>query len=181
MSDARYSPWVRHLHWLVFALVACALVLIYIHAFTPKGNLHASVKWAHMQFGAAVLLVMAVRVLVRAWHRAAPPITPAPPRWQTVTAHAVHLLLYVLLIVTPILGITNRMWNPAAWNLLGIAMPHVAHPDAAFAHRIEDIHETLGNIVMYLAAAHALAALAHHYWQRDDTLKRMLPPARSRP
>jgi cytochrome b561 len=51
-------------------------------------------------------------------------------------------------------------------------------PDKHISHRLEDIHETCGNILMYLAAAHALAVLAHHFFQRDDTLKRRLPPAR---
>ncbi|MGH8191628.1 MAG: cytochrome b/b6 domain-containing protein [Rhodanobacteraceae bacterium] len=50
-------------------------------------------------------------------------------------------------------------------------------PDRHFGHQIEDIHETFGKVLMYLAAAHAAVALLHHFWQRDNTLRRMLPPA----
>lgn len=32
---------------------------------------------------------------------------------------------------------------------------------------------------MYLAGAHALIALFQHFWQRDNTLRRMLPPVRA--
>lgn len=180
MSASRYSPWVRHLHWLVFVLVACALLLIYIHGWSERGSaLRANAKWAHMQFGIAVLLVMLPRLLVRGRMGKAPPIVPTPWRWQAVVATTTHLVLYALLIVTPLLGIASRLWNPGEWNFLGIALPHVAMPDKDFAHQIEEIHETLGNVLMYLAAAHALAALVHHYLRRDNTLRRMLPPARS--
>lgn len=178
MNDSRYTPWIRRLHWLVFILVACALALIYLHGWSPKGSvLRANIKWAHMQFGMAILLVMLPRLLVRSRGHA-PPITPRPPGWQAVLARTVHISLYALLFATPLLGIASRLWNPAEWNFLGITLPHVATPDKDFAHQIQEIHETFGNVLMYLAAAHAVAALTHHYIRRDDTLKRMLPGAR---
>ncbi|HET7562930.1 MAG TPA: cytochrome b [Rhodanobacteraceae bacterium] len=180
MTAPRYSPWTRHLHWVVFILVACALVLIYINAWTPRSSpLHANARWAHMQFGMAILLVMLPRLLVRSRATTAPPITPPLPAWQKWAAKCMHLALYVLLIVTPLLGIANRMWSPGAWNLLGIPMPHVAHPERAFSHMLEGIHGDFGNILMYLAALHATMALFHHFAQRDNTLKRMLPAQRS--
>jgi cytochrome b561 len=179
MSDSRYTPWIRRLHWLVFVLVACALVLIYLHGWLPKGSaLRANAKWAHMQFGMAILLVMLPRLLVRSRGGSAPPITPKPPPWQTMLAKTVHAALYVLLFGTPMLGIATMAWSGKPWNFLGIPLPSVPVPDRHFSHQLEHIHETCGNILMYLAAAHALAALVHHFFQRDDALKRMLPPAR---
>lgn len=180
-ATTRYSPWIRRLHWLVFILVACALTLIYLHDWAPKGSaLRANAKWAHMQFGIAILLVMLPRLVVRSRGGSAPPIVPAPPRWQDLIAKTVHVILYALLVATPLLGIASRLWNPDAWNFLGLALPHVPVPDKDLAHGIQEVHETFGNVLMYLAAAHAVAALGHHYVQHDDTLRRMLPPARDR-
>ena len=178
LIPARYSPWVRRLHWMIFVLVVCALALIYIHGWSPKGSdLRANVKWGHMQFGMAILLIMLPRLIVRSRkHR--PPITPPPLPWQTLLAKVVHFVLYALLIVIPLLGIATMVWKGQAWNFLGIPLPSVPTPDRHFSHQIQEIHETLGNVLMYLAAAHALAALFHHFIRRDDTLKRMLPPAR---
>lgn len=176
MTDSRYSPWVRRLHWVVFLLVACALLLIYIHGWSARGTaLHANAKWAHTQFGMAVLLVMLPRLLVRS-RATTPPVVPTLPHWQHLLARATHLALYILLIATPLLGIANRMWNPAPWDFLGIPLPHVAVPDRAFSKMLEGIHENFGNILMYLAAIHAAAALFHHFVQRDNVLRRMLPP-----
>lgn len=129
-----------------------------------------------MQFGVAILLIMLPRLLVRS-RGSAPPIAPKP-RWQTVLAKTVHLALYVLLFGTPLPGIVTMAWSGQHWNFPGIPLPSVPVPDKHFSHQLEDIHGTCGNILMYLAAAHALTAPAHNFFQRDDTLKRMLPPAR---
>lgn len=178
MPDPRYSAWTRHLHWLVFGLVACALLLIYIHGWTARGTaIHANSKWAHTQFGIAVLLVMLPRLLVRSRGKT-PSVQPPLPAWQAWLSRTTHLALYVLLFATPLLGVANRMWSPGAWDFLGIPLPHVANPDRGFAHVLEDIHGDFGNILMYLAAIHAAAALFHHFVRRDNTLKRMLPARR---
>jgi cytochrome b561 len=34
--------------------------------------------------------------------------------------------------------------------------------------------------MVIIALLHALAALYHHFWRKDDTLRRMLPFARPR-
>ena len=175
MPDSRYAPWVRYFHWLVFVLVACALFLIYLHGWSPRGSaLRANAEWAHMQFGIAILLVMLPRLWVRTRSHA-PPIAPPPPRWQDWLAKTVQLALYLLLFATPILGFTMMVAKGRPWDFLGIPLPHVSAPDRHLAHRIEDIHETLGNVLMYLAAAHALIALFHHFIRRDNALRQMLP------
>jgi cytochrome b561 len=46
------------------------------------------------------------------------------------------------------------------------------------AHQIEGAHEFIGNALYFLIGFHALAALAHHYLMKDNTLVRMLPRAR---
>lgn len=175
MKDSRYSLWARRYHWLVFILVAMALILIYAHGWSPKGSdARAVFKWAHIQFGIAIILVMVPRVMTR-WRGEHPSIVPPPPPWQAWLARLVQFLLYVLLIAVPLLGIANRLWSPSDWDFMGMALPHVPVPDKAFSKDLEEIHETLGNVLMYLAGAHAAIALVHHFVVRDSTLRSMLP------
>jgi cytochrome b561 len=47
--------------------------------------------------------------------------------------------------------------------------------DKAFEHSAKEIHETLANALVILAKLHASAALVHHFYFKDRTLKRMLP------
>ena len=53
-------------------------------------------------------------------------------------------------------------------------------PDKALADSIEDLHKTIGELGYYLIGLHALAALFHHYFVKDNTLLRMLPERRDR-
>jgi cytochrome b561 len=39
----------------------------------------------------------------------------------------------------------------------------------------EEAHELLGNITILLLLLHVAAALKHHFWDKDDVLKSMIP------
>jgi superoxide oxidase len=90
----------------------------------------------------------------------------------------VYYALYGLLFATPLLGMATMAWSHAAWRFLAIPLPHVASPDRALSHELEDIHKTLGNLLMYLAIVHATVGLYHHFVRRDNALQRLLPPVR---
>lgn len=179
MSTHRcYSSWLRHLHWLIALFVTGALVLIEIKGWFPRGSAsRTAVKWGHMQFGVAVLLLMLPRLFVRL-RTEVPPITPPLPRWQAAMSKLVHLVLYVLAFALPLLGVAMMFVAGKPWNLLGIPLPVAAVPDGALARQLHDLHETAGNVFLWVAIAHALVAVFHRYVQRDDTLQRMLPPER---
>lgn len=53
--------------------------------------------------------------------------------------------------------------------------PPLVAENKQLAERIEEMHTTLATIGYFLIGLHAAAALFHHYVQRDNTLKRMLP------
>ncbi len=138
MSANRYAPWVRRLHWAVAWFIVFTLVLIEIKGWFPRGSAtRTAVKWGHMQFGIAVLLLMLPRLLVRLRH-AAPPITPPLPRWQDVLSKLVHLSLYLLAFAVPLLGVSMMFIAGKPWNLLGLPLPVMATPDpvlkAGIAH-----------------------------------------------
>ena len=175
MRHTHYALWSRRLHWLTALLVILVLILIYGHDWSPKDSaIRAAFKWSHIQFGILLILVMIPRLMTLR-HRESPAIVPTPPAWQMRLAHLVQFVLYALLIVVPLLGLANRLWSPSDWDFLGITLPHVATPDRDFAKQIQEIHGTLGDVLMYLAAGHALLALVHHYIVRDSTLRGMLP------
>jgi cytochrome b561 len=59
--------------------------------------------------------------------------------------------------------------------LFGINLPALITENKPLAETIEEVHETAGTVGYYLIRIHALAGLFHHYVQRDNTLRRMLP------
>jgi cytochrome b561 len=58
--------------------------------------------------------------------------------------------------------------------------PPLVAPDHDLHEALEEVHEALFGALVVIAVVHALAAMYHHVWMKDDTLRRMLPFARPR-
>ena len=63
----------------------------------------------------------------------------------------------------------------AAIPFFGVHLPALISKSEYLADIIEEIHEAGGTIGYFLIGLHALATLYHHYFVRDNTLRRMLP------
>jgi len=163
------------LHWLTALAIFCAFPLgLYMHELplSPrKLQLYAYHKW----IGIAVLLLFAIRLLWRLRHRA-PPLLPGMPRWQEIAAHAMHHLLYLLMLAVPLTGwlMSSAMGFTVVW--LGvIPLPDLVGKDKLLGDALKEIHETLNLALLALVMIHIAAALKHHLFECDDTLRRMLP------
>ncbi|MFD2378578.1 cytochrome b [Ottowia pentelensis] len=92
-----------------------------------------------------------------------------------------HWALYGFLIVMPLLGWLTLSAKGQPIPFFGLELPALMGPDRATAKNLEGIHELIGNLGFFLIGLHAVAALWHHYFMRDDTLERMLPLATRQP
>ncbi|MEO8803980.1 MAG: cytochrome b [Rudaea sp.] len=174
-TNDRYHMLSISAHWLTLALLVAVYALIELRGIYPKGTAaHDAMKTWHFMLGLTVLAVVAVRLVLRAMFRE-PAITPPPPAWQLLLAKAMYLALYAFLIVMPILGWLTLSAKGRVIPFFGLNLPALMGPDKAWAHWLEDLHETIGTIGYYLIGLHAAAALYHHYFMRDNTLRRMLP------
>jgi cytochrome b561 len=54
----------------------------------------------------------------------------------------------------------------------------IAKNESAF-NFLKSTHDTLSNVLFAVAVLHILAALKHHFWNRDNVLVRMLPFTKS--
>ena len=178
MTAHRYACWTRRLHWLIAFAVAAALILIETRGWFERGSaLRDGIKWGHMQFGIAVLLLLVPRFVARL-RDPRPAVFPPPPPWQDALGRLVHGALYLLLLAVPLLGVAMMATSGKPWDFLGLPLQGLAAPDTALSEDLEGLHETAGDVLMWLAIAHAVAGLAHHFLLRDNTLRRMLPPWR---
>ncbi|CAM5783999.1 cytochrome b [Ottowia pentelensis] len=176
-----YHPLQIGVHWLTLLLLIAVYALIELRDIYPKGSAgHELMKTWHFMLGMAVLAVVLVRLPLRLALQA-PPITPPPPAWQEQLAHAMHWALYGFLIVMPLLGWLTLSAKGQPIPFFGLELPALMGPDRATAKNLEGIHELIGNLGFFLIGLHAVAALWHHYFMRDDTLERMLPLATRQP
>lgn len=162
------------LHWLIAALILVAFPLgVYMHELplSPrKLQLYSYHKW----LGITVLLAVAVRLLWRIGHR--PPAPLPGPRWQVAAAHAVHHLLYLLIVAVPLSGwlMSSALGFPVVWFGV-LPLPDLVAKDKELGEALKIVHQGLNFSLLALVVVHVAAALKHHFFDRDATLVRMLP------
>lgn len=176
---AHYNKAIIALHWLMAALMLAVYAFIELRELFPKGSdPRETMKALHFMFGLSILLLVLPRIGMRLLG-AEPAITPQPPAWQQASAKLVHLLLYLFMLAMPLLGWLTLSAAGKPIPFFGLHLPALIGEDKELAKFIKEIHATIGEIGYYLIGLHALAALYHHYVQRDNTLSRMLPASNS--
>lgn len=174
-TSNRYHPLSIGVHWLTLALLVAVYALIELREYYPRGSdPREAMKTWHNMLGLVVFALVFVRLVLRFMFRT-PPIEPTPPAWQQWLAAATHLALYAFLIAMPLLGWLALSADSKPVPFFGLQLPALIAPNEDLAESLEEIHETIGTIGYYLVGLHAAAALFHHYFMRDNTLRRMLP------
>jgi cytochrome b561 len=172
MTD-RYTRTAVALHWTVAALVITALGMGWIMTNMAISPLRLQVFSWHKWIGITVLALFFVRAWWRLTHPA-PALLPMPS-WQRHAAHGLHGFLYAMLLVQPITGWLYSNASGRAIVYLGlIPLPNLVGKDKALAGVLRELHGTGGLLLTIAVSLHLLAALKHHFFDRDDTLRRML-------
>jgi len=164
------------LHWLIAILIAAAFALgvtmVDIPGITPTKLKYFS--W-HKWLGVTVLGLACVRLLWRLTH-AAPAYPVDMPAWQQKAAHGLHALIYFLIFAVPVSGYFYSLAAGVPVVYLGIwPMPVLIEADQQLKPVLKQLHYVLNTVLLACIVAHVLAALKHHFIDRDGVLKRMLP------
>jgi cytochrome b561 len=171
----RFGATAQFFHWATAFLVVVAFV------YGPGGSEQQVYSLArefdrqiHETLGISVLAMTLIRMAWRAID-AAPDDPPMPP-WMSRSSKLVHAAIYMLLLAVPLTAISGAWLEGHPLTFLGNV--RVA-PLLAEAHdvgsTIASIHTWLGDAILWVAGAHAAAALYHHFVLRDGVLRSMLP------
>lgn len=182
-AEGRYSPIGQIFHWVMAALVSFQLFWGWHMSRVPAGGDKLRAYEVHAELG---LLMLVLAILRFIWRLIVPgPVNDADRLgWQTVAAYVTHVLFYVCLFGLPLSG-----W--AMWSSLGggeplsVAglipwpqMPFDAVPTGVqwlVLDWAEGIHALLIILLVVMIPLHVGAALKHHFWDRHDVLRGMLP------
>jgi cytochrome b561 len=172
-GPAGYTRTAVSLHWLIAGLIVCAFSLGWVMTELAISPLRVRMFNWHKWVGMTILALAAIRTIWRLTHPA-PPLLPMPA-WQRISAHALHGLLYLLMFALPLSGwaYSNATGYPIVYLGL-LRLPDLVDRNKQLAPQLEQVHEMLGWLLLGVVAVHVLAALKHHFFDRDDTLKRML-------
>ncbi len=172
----RYTKTAILLHWLTALLIvsgfALGVTMVDIPGITPTKLKYFS--W-HKWIGITVLGLACVRVLWRLTHPA-PAYPDTMPAWQQKAAGGLHYLLYGLIFAVPVSGYFYSLAAGVPVVYLGIIpLPVLIEPNQEWKPILRLVHFTLNMMLLAGVSLHVLAALKHHFIDRDGVLKRMLP------
>lgn len=182
-EEDRYSPVGIAFHWIMAALVMFQLVWGFYTGFLYPGGDKLRAYEIHSAVGLPILFLGLLRF---AWRL----IVPGPRNdadelgWQTTASYSVHYAFYVAFFLMPLSG--WAMWSsvaePGPLYLAGVVpWPQLPFDDLPLTVRwaildwAEDIHFWLVWGLVLLVPLHIGAALKHHFWDRHDVLRGMLP------
>lgn len=181
-DDRRYSPVGQIFHWVMASLILFQLGWGWYMSRIPAGGEKLDAFRTHAELG---LLMFVLAVLRGTWRLFIPgPINDADRLgWQTAAAYVTHILFYICFFLLPLSG--WAMWSTVKGEELRVAglIPWPYMPFETLAPRVqwwildwaEGMHALMIILLVALIPAHVGAALKHHFWDRHDVLRGMLP------
>jgi cytochrome b561 len=150
----RYGTVAQTFHWLIAALIVTQFTLAYLADDLPLGIHKLALLARHKSAG----------------------MTPL----QRSLAQTTHIALYVLLFAMPLTGwlMSSAKNYSVSWFGLFTWPNLIAKNETAF-DLLRSTHHILSYALFAIAVLHLLAALKHHFWDKDTVLLRMLPFVKS--
>jgi cytochrome b561 len=178
-AEGRYTRTAITLHWLIAVLIACGFGLGWTMTHSPAGPLRLLLINWHKSVGISVLCLAILRT---GWRlKNPPPPFLRMPTWQRLAARSLHAGLYLLLFALPLAGwaSSNASGHPVVYFGL-VHLPALVPKDEHLAKSFGIAHGALGMFLLLLTVVHIVAALKHHFIERDVTLERILGRRRTR-
>jgi cytochrome b561 len=178
-SPTRYGAVAQAFHWLIAALIVTQFVLANMADDLPLGAHKLALLARHKSFGMTILMLAILRLL---WRLKNPP--PSLPDHmgplERKLARATHIAFYVLLFAMPMTGWLMSSAKNYSVSWFGLfTWPNLIGKNEAAFDLLRSTHDTLSGILLTIAILHILAAIKHHFWNKDDVLLRMLPLGKS--
>jgi cytochrome b561 len=171
----RYTMTAIVLHWLIALAVVGLIGWGWWMQTIPKNPVGPRVDAfnLHKSIGMTVLLLMLARIAWRAEHP--PPPFTAMPVWQAQLARAVHVLLYVCLIVQPLSGYLGSAFSGYPVRFFGVMLPAWAPKNDTLKEALSVVHLVNSWVLVGALALHFAGSAKHALLQRDGSFRRMWP------
>jgi cytochrome b561 len=174
-TPTRYSAVAQTFHWIIAALIVTQFTLAWMADDLPLGAHKLGLLARHKSFGMTILMLAVLRLLWRLFNR--PPALPdGMSKVERLLATFTHVAFYVLLFAMPLTGWLMSSAKKYSVSWFGLfTWPNLIGKDEHNFDLLRSTHEILSWALFVLAILHILAALKHHFWNKDDVLVRMLP------
>lgn len=174
-AKTKYDTVAMGLHWLIAMLVI--FMLIFGEDLIRGKDGDTLAPSLHVSIGVSILVLSILRLVWRLMNP--PPAYPASMApWEKTASKALAVVFYALLIGIPLTGwLAMPKFISEEAAMAGIrafgAFPLPTAPSLGLP--MKSVHAIGSNLMIALLALHVLAALKHHFINRDEILRRMLP------
>lgn len=174
-TPTRYTAVAQTFHWIIAALIVTQFTLAWMAEDLPLGAHKLGLLARHKSFGMTVLMLAVLRLTWRLFNR--PPELPdGMSKIEKLLAKLTHVAFYVLLFAMPLTGWLMSSAKKYSVSWFGLfTWPNLIGKDEHSFDLLRATHGILSWVLFALAILHVLAALKHHFWNKDDVLVRMLP------
>jgi cytochrome b561 len=165
----------KALHWLIVLLIINQWLIAARADSLPLGAAKLSALSWHKSFGMTILALAIIRLVWR-WLNPVPTLAGLAKTWERRLAHFSHVLLYALIFAVPLSGwlMSSARNFPVSWFGL-FQLPDLVSPDKGLYELMHGLHGQLFAALVIVALLHIAGALKHHFIDRNEVLKRMLP------
>lgn len=174
-SPTVYGAVAQTFHWLIAALIVTQFTLAYIADDLPLGAHKLALLARHKSFGMTVLMLAVLRLLWRL-NNPPPPLPSGMTSLERTLARVTHIAFYVLLFAMPLTGWLMSSAKNYSVSWFGVfTWPNLIAKNETAFDLLRSTHHILSYALFAIAVLHILAALKHHFWNKDTVLLRMLP------
>jgi cytochrome b561 len=168
----RYDARTIFFHWATAVLVICQWLGAHTIDWFPRGPLRVDARSVHITVGVLLGVLLVARMFWRLTGGRRLKLADAGA--LAVISKLTHWGLYLLIAAMIAVGLALA-WTrgDSLFNLFSI--PAYDPGNRALVNQVQDIHATIGWIILSVAGLHAAAALLHRFLWDDGVLERMLP------
>lgn len=160
------------LHWIMAVLIIGMLAVGLYMINLPASDFKFELYGLHKATGVAVLTLAIIRLFWRLSN-----ITPRLnlPSWEVISSRLAHWGLYGFMLAMPLTGwlLSSAADKPISFYGL-FKVPMLIAPNKELTSFFRDAHHWLGYALIAILVLHTLAALKHHFYDKDDILRRMI-------
>ena len=162
-------------HWLGVTLMLSLLLFGWSMEEYESQWAEISSSELHISMGISLLLLTIIRFAWRTTNTT-PPYPAAMPDWQKRVSRLMKYSLYATMIALSITGWILVNADGQTVSVFGLFnMPDIAPRSYGLEEMMEETHEVLVSVFLFLAGMHILAAIKHHFFDKDYVLTSMLP------
>lgn len=174
-TQYQYGSIAIFFHWVIAVLIVVLLILGLYMTGLPVSLRKLKFYGWHKELGILVLGLVVLRV---AWRIAnvTPSLRAYMPMWEAMAARVVHWAFYLLMGILPVTGwiMSSAAGLPVSFFGLFV-LPDWVKPNEHLRIAFQNLHAYLAYILMALICLHVVAALKHHFINKDDIMRRILP------